>query len=81
MQLERVFKMPLGQGSYAVIGKKLGLIQHSLEEFFHAMTAQQRQQPALTPARGLPMRHQAGQIRPMHQEPLQPPRKSGQSFQ
>ncbi len=45
------------------------------------MAAQQRQQPALTVTARLPMRHQAGQIRPMHQKPFEPPPKSRQSFQ
>ena len=39
-QLKRVLEMPFRQRPHAVIGKKLGLIQHALQHLLHAMAAQ-----------------------------------------
>ena len=65
----------LGQGAQTVVAQKFSFVQRPPEQAFHAMPAQQREQPAFAGAAHLPARNQFGQFGAMIQKPVHPARK------
>ena len=57
--------------AHAVIRQKFGLVQHTSQQTFHAVSAQQREQPPLAQARYLPVRDELGEFRAIVQIPFE----------
>src|SRR5258706_9501524 len=53
-EAKRLVLVDFGERADAVVGKKLGFVEHPAEQAFHAMTAQQREQLPLALATFLP---------------------------
>jgi len=73
--------MVLRHRADAELRQELGFVEHSVQQAFHPVAAQQRQEVALLLVLVEPVRHQPRKVGPVLEDPMQPLRKLGQPRQ